>query len=49
MDQGESDDEIAVRLGIPRTGVGWHVERTLEKLGAASRDEAVARYRRVTA
>src|SRR5207244_2676804 len=37
MDQGENDDEIAARLGIPRTGVGWHVERTLEKLGAGSR------------
>lgn len=49
MDQGESDDEIAVRLGIPRTGVGWHVDRALEKLGAASREEGVARYRRVTA
>jgi LuxR family transcriptional regulator, regulator of acetate metabolism len=49
MEQGETDDEIATRLGIPLTGVGWHVDRALEKLGAASREEGVARYRRVTA
>ena len=49
MEEGETDEEIATRLRIPKAGVGWHVDRALQKLGATSRDEAVARYRRVTA
>jgi DNA-binding CsgD family transcriptional regulator len=42
---GESDVEIAARLAIPKDSVAWHLERSRVKLGAASRDEAIARYR----
>jgi DNA-binding CsgD family transcriptional regulator len=42
---GESDAEIAARLAIPRGSVGWHIDRTVAKLGAASREDAVSRYR----
>lgn len=45
LESGEDDAEIATRLAIPEPSVGWHIERTLGKLGAVSRDEAVARYR----
>jgi ATP/maltotriose-dependent transcriptional regulator MalT len=42
---GESDAAIAARLAIPRGSVGWHIDRTVAKLGAANREEAVSRYR----
>jgi DNA-binding CsgD family transcriptional regulator len=45
LDSGETDAEIAGGLAIPQDSVAWHIERSLVKLGAASRDEAVARYR----
>jgi DNA-binding CsgD family transcriptional regulator len=45
LDSGETDAEIAVRLAIPTGSVAWHIERSLVKLGAASREEAVAHYR----
>jgi DNA-binding CsgD family transcriptional regulator len=45
LGSGETDVEIAARLAIPKDSVAWHVERSLVKLGVASRDEAVARYR----
>jgi DNA-binding CsgD family transcriptional regulator len=49
LQEGAADDEIAARLGIPRPGVGWHVDRVLEKLGAASREQAVSRFRSLAA
>jgi ATP/maltotriose-dependent transcriptional regulator MalT len=45
LDAGEGYDAIAAQLAIPATGVGWHIERTLAKLGAATPAEAVSRYR----
>jgi DNA-binding CsgD family transcriptional regulator len=45
LQSGESDAEIAARLAIPRASVGWHIEHAVAKLGAASREEAVSRYR----
>src|SRR5216117_555466 len=49
LDEGETDDEVAAQLGIPRAGVCWHVDRVLEKLGVASRDDAVSRFRSLAA
>jgi DNA-binding CsgD family transcriptional regulator len=45
LDSGETDAEVAARLAIPKDSVTWHIERSLVKLGAASRDEAIVRYR----
>jgi DNA-binding CsgD family transcriptional regulator len=45
LESGESDAEIAARLAIPKGSVGWHIDRAVAKLGAASREEAVSRYR----
>jgi DNA-binding CsgD family transcriptional regulator len=45
LESGESDAEIAVRLAIPKSSVGWHIDRTVAKLGATGRPDAVARYR----
>jgi DNA-binding CsgD family transcriptional regulator len=45
LDSGETDAEVAARLAIPKDSVTWHIERSRVKLGAASRDEAIARYR----
>jgi LuxR family transcriptional regulator, regulator of acetate metabolism len=45
LQAGVSDAEIAARLAIPKASVEWHIERAIAKLGAASRDEAVSRYR----
>jgi DNA-binding CsgD family transcriptional regulator len=49
LEEGETDDEIAAQLGIPRGGLDWHLERALEKLGAESREQAVSRLRALTA
>ena len=45
LDAGETEAEVAARLAIPKDSVTWHIERSLVKLGAASRDEAIARFR----
>jgi DNA-binding CsgD family transcriptional regulator len=45
LESGGSDAEIATRLAIPKGSVGWHIDRAVAKLGAASREEAVSRYR----
>jgi len=45
LESGQSDAEIAARLAIPRGSVGWHIDRAVGKLGAASREDAVSRYR----
>jgi DNA-binding CsgD family transcriptional regulator len=45
LESGEGDTEIAVRLAIPKSSVGWHIDRTVAKLGATGRQDAVARYR----
>jgi DNA-binding CsgD family transcriptional regulator len=45
LESGEGDADIAARLGISKGSVVWHVERAAAKLGAASREEAVSRYR----
>jgi DNA-binding CsgD family transcriptional regulator len=44
LQSGESDAEIAARLAIPKGSVGWHIDRTIAKMGAASREEAASRY-----
>ena len=45
LESGEDDAEIAARLAIPAGSVGWHIDRAVAKLGAASRGDAVSRYR----
>jgi DNA-binding CsgD family transcriptional regulator len=49
LEDGATDDEIAAQLGIPRTSLAWHVDQMLEKLGAASREHAVSRFRSLAA
>lgn len=41
MAEGLSNKEIAARLGISERTVAFHVSHILQKLGAASRTEAV--------
>lgn len=49
LEEGDSDEEVAARLGIPRASVGWHVEQLIDKLGVQTRDEAVSRWRSLAA
>lgn len=41
--RGRATKEIAAELGIGERTVKWHVARFFERLGAATRAEAVAR------
>ncbi len=43
MAEGLSNKEIAVRLGVSERTAAFHVSNVLQKLGAASRTEAVVR------
>jgi DNA-binding CsgD family transcriptional regulator len=49
LGEGESDEEVAARLGIPRASVGWHVEQLIDKLGVETRDEALSRWQTLSA
>jgi DNA-binding CsgD family transcriptional regulator len=44
LGEGESDDEVAAHLGIPRASVRWHLDQLMSKLGAETRSDAVARW-----
>lgn len=45
LGEGESEAQVADRLGVPPTSVTWHVNRTLGKLRATTQEEAISRYR----
>jgi DNA-binding CsgD family transcriptional regulator len=49
LGEGESDEQVAARLGIPGASVGWHVEQLLDKLGVQTRAEAVSRWQTLSA
>jgi DNA-binding CsgD family transcriptional regulator len=43
--RGRTNPQIAEALGISLPGAKWHVSEVMNKLGAASREEAVAAWR----
>jgi LuxR family maltose regulon positive regulatory protein len=47
--QAMSNRKIALALGLSRDTVKWHLKNIYTKLGAASRDEALARIRELRA
>ena len=49
LGEGESDQEVAARLGIPRASVDWHVVQLMDKLGVQTPAEAVSRWQSLAA